>query len=144
MLKKKQTRLATLTAILILGLVLVACSAAPSPTPTNRPAPTNTVAPTSTSTSAPADALNSPLVGIWEGTEVDLGDVIIEFKSDGVYEITDSSGTYLATYEMVDADTFNLIDPSGLSATVDFVRSGDTLSMTMIIDGSTLELHLVP
>lgn len=142
MLKKKQTRLFTLTSALVLGLVLAACSTAPSPI--NRPAPTNTVAPTSTSTSAPAGALNSPLVGTWEGTDVDLGDLTIEFKADGTYEVTASGATFVLTYEIVDADTFLLIDPSGDTdtATVDFVRSGDTLTMTM--DGSTLELHLVP
>src|SRR3990172_1841114 len=106
MLKKKQTRLATLTAILVLGLVLAACSAAPSPTATNRPAPTNTVAPTSTSTSPPAHALNSPLIGTWEGTDVDLGDLTIEFKADGTYEATASGPTFVLAYEMVDADTF--------------------------------------
>ena len=47
---------------------------------------------------------------------------------------------------MVDDDTFILIDPSGSSepTTVDFVRSGDTLTMTMTMDGSTLELQKTP
>jgi cytoskeletal protein RodZ len=144
MLKNKQVRLATL--LPILGIVLAACSAAATPAPINTSAPSNTLAPTNTvapaETSAPDNASSNSLVGKWEGTDVELGALTIEFKSDGVYEITDSSGTYLATYEMVDDDTFILIDPSGLSATVDFVRSGDTLTMTM--DGSTLELHRVP
>lgn len=142
MLKKKQTRLATLTAILVLGLVLAACSAAPSATPTSRPAATNTVAPTSTS--APADALSSPLIGRWEGTDEELGVFIVEFKTDGTYEATASGPTFVLDYEMVDADTFMLIDPSGLAdpETVEFVRSGDTLTMTM--GGSTIEFHKVP
>ena len=153
MLKKKQVRLALL--IPVLGILLAACSPAASPTPSNTSAPTNTVvAPTETSapteasapteTSAPENTSSNSLVGKWEGTDVELGALTIEFKSDGVYEITTSSGTFLATYEMVDDNTFILIDPSGLSATVDFVRSGDTLTMTMTMDGSTLELHRVP
>ena len=152
MLKKKQVRLALL--IPILGIVLAACSAAATPAPSNTSAPSNTTAATNTVAPAantdataepyaPADTSGSPLVGKWEGTDVELGALTIEFKSDGVYEITASSGTFPATYEMVDDDTFILIDPSSLSeTTVDFVRSGDTLTMTM--DGSTLELHKVP
>jgi hypothetical protein len=146
MLKNKQVRLATL--LPILGIVLAACSAAATPAPINTSAPSNTLAPTNTvapaETSAPDNASSNSLVGKWEGTDVELGALTIEFKSDGVYEITNSSGTFLATYEMVDDNTFTLIDPSGLSATVDFVRSGDTLTMTMTMDGSTLELHKVP
>jgi uncharacterized protein (UPF0333 family) len=150
-LNKKQVRLATL--LPILGIVLAACSAAATPAPINTSAPSNTTAATNTVAPAantdataepyaPADTSSNSLVGKWEGTDAELGAVTIEFKSDGVYEITASSGTFPATYEMVDDDTFILIDPSGLSATVDFVRSGDTLTMTM--DGSTLELHKVP
>jgi len=144
-------KIAQLT-ILVMALGLLAACGSPAPTTSaplaDTPAPTNTSAPTETS--APADAAtadgtfdNSSLVGEWEGIDVDLGALTIEFKSDGVYEITDSSGTFLATYEMVDDDTFNLIS-SGQSATVDFVRSGDTLTLTMTMDGSTLELHRVP
>ncbi len=139
--------------ILALTLGLVAACSSPAPTTSapvaNTPAPTNTSAPTETS--APADAAtadetfdNSSLVGEWEGIDPDEGALVIEFKSDGRYEATAASGgpTFELTYEMVDADTFLLIDPSGLSepATVDFVRSGDTLTLTM--DGSTLELTL--
>jgi len=89
--------------------------------------------------------LSSALIGKWEGIDVELGALIIEFKSDGVYEATASGGpTFALTYEMVDDDTFILIDPSGLSepSTVDFVRSGDALTMTR--DGSTLELQKLP
>jgi cytoskeletal protein RodZ len=138
-----------------LGIVLAACSAAATPAaintsaPSNTEAATNTVAPAADTVAtvepyAPADTSSNSLVGKWEGTDVELGALTIEFKSDGVYEITSSSGTFLATYEMVDDDTFILIDPSGLTSTVDFVRSGDTLTMTMTLDGSTLELHRVP
>ena len=146
--KNKQVRLATL--LPILGIVLAACSAAATPAPINTSAPSNTLAPTNTvapaETSAPDNASSNSLVGKWEGTDAELGAVTIEFKSDGVYEITASSGTFPATYEMVDDDTFILIDPSGLSepSTVDFVRSGDTLTMTMTMDGSTLELQKMP
>jgi hypothetical protein len=153
-LNKKQVRLATL--LPILGIILAACSAAATPAPINTSAPSNTLAPTNTVAPAanavetaepyaPADTSSSPLVGKWEGIDVDLGALTIEFKSDGVYEITDSSGTFPATYEIVDDDTFILIY-SGQSepATVDFVRSGDTLTMTMTIDGSTLELQKMP
>ena len=154
MLKKKQVRLALL--IPILGIVLAACSAAATPAPSNTSAPSNTTAATNTVAPAantdataepyaPENTSSSPLVGKWEGTDVELGALTIEFKSDGVYEITASSGTFTATYEMVDDNTFILIDPSSLSeTTVDFVRSGDTLTMTMTMDGSTLELHRVP
>ncbi len=142
MLKKRQVRLATLSVFLVLGTALAACSAGASPTPSN-PAPTNTLMPTNTV--APTNTPSNPLVGKWEGTDEVLGVLNIEFKSDGVYEVTDASGTtFVLAYEMVDADTFTLTDPSGQSepATVDFVRSGDTLTMTM--DGGTLELHKVP
>jgi hypothetical protein len=147
MLKNKQVRLAAL--LPILGIVLAACSAAATPAPSNTPAPINTAAPTETvaptETSAPADTSSSPLIGKWEGTDAELGALTIEFKSDGVYEITASSGTFPATYEIVDDDTFILIDPSSLSeTTVDFVRLGDTLTLTMTLDGNMLELHLVP
>ena len=147
--KKHHARLAPRSVVLVLGIVLAACSAGSAPAPSNTPAPTEPSIPTEpfipTEPSAPADPLSSTLIGKWEGIDVELGALIIEFKSDGVYEITDSSGTFPATYEMVDDDTFILIDPSSLSeATVDFVRSGDTLTMTMTMDGSTLELQKMP
>ena len=148
--KKQHARLAPLSVVLVLGIVLAACSAGSVPAPSDTSAPTEPSTPTTepsipTEPSAPADPLSSTLVGKWEGIDVELGALIIEFKSDGVYEITDSSGTFPATYEMVDDDTFILIDPSSLSeATVDFVRSGDTLTMTMTMDGSTLELQRMP
>jgi hypothetical protein len=148
MLKKQHAHLAPLSLVLVLGIVLAACSAGSSPTPSNTPAPTEPFIPTDTSTPAdtpaPAEPLSAPLIGKWDGTDVELGALIIEFKSDGVYEATASGGqTFALTYEMVDDDTFILTDPSGLvPSTVDFVRSGDTLTMTM--DGSTLELRKLP
>jgi hypothetical protein len=148
MLKKQHARLTPLSAVLVLGIVLAACSPGSSPTPSNTPPPTVPFMPTDTPTSAdvstPADTLSGPLIGKWEGTDVELGALIIEFKSGGVYEVTESGGpTFALTYEMVDDDTFILIDPSGLvSSTVDFVRSGDTLTMTM--DDSRLELRKLP
>ena len=67
----------------------------------------------------------------------------IEFKSDFRYEVSAEGGpTFELTYELVDADTYLLIDPSGDTepSTVDFVRSGDTLTLTE--GGRTLELTL--
>lgn len=144
-LKKKQVRLATL--LPILGIVLAACSAAATPAPINTSAPSNTSAPTNTvvaptETSAPENTSSNPLVGKWEGTDDDLGALTIEFKSDGTYEVTAAVGTFVLTYEMVDADTFTLTDPNGQVDTIDFELSGDKLEMTQ--QGSTLELHRVP
>lgn len=130
--------------ILIMALGLLAACGSPAPTtsaPTNTSAPASTVAPTETSTAE--SATDNPLVGEWDGVDPDLGAINIEFKSDFRYEVSsEGGGTFELTYEIVDADTFLLIDPSGGSepATIDFVRSGDTLTLTM--DGSTLELHL--
>ena len=90
--KKQDARLAPRSVVLVLGIVLAACSAGSSPTPSNTPAPTEPSLPTEPS--APANPLSSPLIGKWEGIDVELGALIIEFKSDGVYEITDSSGTF--------------------------------------------------
>lgn len=151
--KKQHVRLIRLCAIFVFGIVLTACSAAASPTPSNTSATANTSVPTNTSVpadtsipsdpSTPEDTSGSPLVGEWEGIDPDLGALVIEFKIDGSYEVTRVDGlTFELTYEMVDADTFLLIDPSGASepATIDFVRSGDTLTLTQ--DGGTLVLNL--
>jgi len=135
--------------ILTMALGLLAACGSPAPTtsapvantpaPTNTSAPAITVAPTETSTAELSS--ENPLVGEWEGVDPDLGAINIEFKSDFRYEVSSEGGaTFELTYEIVDADTFLLIDPSGASepATIDFVRSGDTLTLTM--DGSSLEL----
>jgi hypothetical protein len=139
---KKIAQLTILT--MALGL-LAACSspapAASAPAPTNTSAPASTVAPTETSTAELAS--DNPLVGEWEGVDADLGPITIEFKSDFRYEVSTEGGpTFELTYELVDDDTYLLIDPSGDTqpSTVDFVRSGDTLTLTE--GGRTLELTL--
>ncbi|MEX1247664.1 MAG: hypothetical protein WEA61_04215 [Anaerolineales bacterium] len=88
----------------------------------------------------------SSLLGKWEGTEDSTGlTFTFEFKSGGVLEMGLAGITIEGTYEMVDADTFNMtIDMLGQSQTeaVDFSRSGNTLNLT--ISGDTLEFHKVP
>jgi len=147
-LKKQHARLVTLSVFMVVGIVLSACSATATLAPINTSAPSNTLAPTNTvapaETSAPENTSSNTLIGKWEGTDENVGVLTFEFKSDGGYEVTTQGTTFVLTYEMVDADTLVITDPSGQSepSTIDFVFSGDTLLMTQ--EGSTIELHRVP
>lgn len=110
----KQTRFGVISVLLITVVLLTACSP------------------------------GSPLLGKWEGTDPNTGQLAtLEFKSDGKVEMVGGGATIEGTYEMVDADTFSMkltfLGEELPPQMVDFVRSGDTL--TLITDGETQVLH---
>lgn len=116
MLKKQQVRLATLSVVFVLGIILAACSS------------------------------GSSLIGKWEASDETLGmSFVFEFKTDGTLGMSIEGMSIEGTYEMVDADTFNMtISMLGQSQTtpVDFVRAGNELTLT--IEGSPQVFTKIP
>jgi len=74
------------------------------------------------------------ITGKWEGTDETLALVTYDFRDDGSFTVTVAGVPIVGTYEMVDSNTMQLtISVLGVEtvSTVDFVRSGDSLTLTL-------------